>query len=73
MADIDSDKFFENYMKARKAIVNKIGPYKKDSPDVYGEIDCPVCKTGKLSYRRASYNGHIWGQCDTANCVKWME
>ncbi len=38
-----------------------------------GEIDCPACKTGKLGYSVASYNGHIWGKCSTPECVAWMQ
>jgi hypothetical protein len=38
-----------------------------------GVMDCPVCKTGKLQYRRSSYNGHVHGRCSTADCVAWME
>lgn len=38
-----------------------------------GSIDCPACKTGKLSYRRSSYNGHVHAACSTSGCVRWME
>ena len=38
-----------------------------------GQIDCPVCKSGKLRYTRASYNGHVHAACSTDNCVQWME
>jgi hypothetical protein len=33
---------------------------------------CPACG-GKLHYSVASYNGHLWGQCDTKDCVSWMQ
>lgn len=36
-------------------------------------LPCPVCKTGTLHYSVASYNGHLWGQCDTKDCVAWMQ
>lgn len=39
----------------------------------YGELLCPVCKTGILKYSVASYNGHIHGSCSTDGCVRWME
>lgn len=38
-----------------------------------GVMACPVCKTGKLRYSRAGYNGHVHGACSTENCVRWME
>jgi hypothetical protein len=36
-------------------------------------LPCPVCKTGTLHYSVASYNGHLWGQCTTKDCVSWMQ
>ena len=38
-----------------------------------GEMDCPVCKAGRLRYSRAGYNGHIHARCSTPSCVAWME
>jgi hypothetical protein len=53
-------------------------PYDEgDGPTDYlsghGVIDCPVCKTGKLRYSRAGYNGHVHAGCTTDGCVGWME
>lgn len=38
-----------------------------------GVMDCPICKTGKLSYSRSTYNGHVHARCSTEGCVAWME
>jgi hypothetical protein len=38
-----------------------------------GAINCPVCKTGKLHYSVAGYNGHMWGKCTTEGCMSWMQ
>ncbi len=35
-------------------------------------IECPACK-GRLNLSQAAYNGHVWGKCETAGCVQWME
>ena len=35
-------------------------------------IKCPACG-GKLHLSQSSYNGHVWGKCETADCVSWME
>jgi hypothetical protein len=35
-------------------------------------IECPACK-GKLHLSQSSYNGHVHGHCETADCVSWME
>lgn len=55
------------------AITEKIGPWKRGMGGCQGELPCPVCKTGTLGYSRASINGHLWGACSTANCVRWMQ
>lgn len=38
-----------------------------------GVMDCPICRTGKLSYSRSSYNGHVHASCNSSGCVRWME
>jgi len=38
-----------------------------------GEMDCPVCLSGKLKYERSSYNGHVRACCSTKGCVAWIE
>ena len=65
----------EGMLKARAAIVEKIGPYEgKKSGGAAGKIDCPVCAAKEsLSYNRASSNGHIHAKCATEGCVRWME
>lgn len=35
-------------------------------------VECPACK-GRLHLSQAAYNGHVWGKCETADCVEWME
>ena len=35
-------------------------------------IECPACK-GRLHLSQAASNGHVHGQCETADCVSWME
>lgn len=35
-------------------------------------LECPICK-GKLHLSIAAVNGHVWGKCETENCVAWME
>lgn len=43
----------------------------KDLPENKGKIKCPKC--GKdLHYRRAQSNGHVWGQCESQDCLGWL-
>lgn len=37
-----------------------------------GVIECPCCG-GKLHVSHAAYNGHVHGQCETDECLSWME
>lgn len=38
-----------------------------------GTVACEACGTGQIHLSMASYNGHVWGKCTTADCVSWME
>ena len=33
---------------------------------------CPVCQ-GNLHMTHAAINGHVWGKCETPNCLNWAE
>ncbi len=37
-----------------------------------GTMECPICG-GDLHWTHAAYNGHVWGRCETKDCVSWME
>lgn len=43
----------------------------KGQRGIIGKIECPKCK-GVLSYSVAKSNGHLWGACETENCLQWM-
>ena len=62
----------ENMLKARKAITDQHGT-EVPKQFIQGEIRCPVCNQGQLIYRISPRNGHIAAQCDSGNCVYWME
>lgn len=38
-----------------------------------GMIDCPKCGGNRLHWSRARSNGHVHAQCETADCLGWME
>lgn len=40
--------------------------------DWHGIQPCPVCG-GQLALMHSGYNGHVWGFCGAAGCVRWME
>jgi hypothetical protein len=35
-------------------------------------IECPCCK-GKLHLSQSAYNGHVCAQCETDDCLNWMQ
>jgi len=39
---------------------------------IRGTVECPACK-GKLHYSVAGVNGHLWGSCETPECLSWMQ
>lgn len=58
-------------MGAIKAISDHAGKYKKGEGKS-AIIECPACK-GRLHYSRAGYSGHIHAQCETKDCVSFMQ
>lgn len=37
-----------------------------------GTVECPACK-GRLVWARDRSNGHLHGQCETGDCLRWMQ
>ncbi|MBK1868280.1 hypothetical protein [Taklimakanibacter albus] len=37
-----------------------------------GSFPCPGCSQ-PLAWSAAPGNGHLWGQCKTENCVRFMQ
>lgn len=73
MKDDEIKEVFGRTMKARSAIVEKIGPFVKGVGRI-GKIDCPICSSVEaLDYHRSGWNGHIHASCKTDGCVRWME
>jgi hypothetical protein len=44
-----------------------------DTKQGAGEIECPVCKSGRLRFSVARSNGHVHAKCTTRLCMSWME
>lgn len=65
--NFDFDYFGKAYILIREKEGNK-----KPKNDRVGIIECPKCK-GKLHYSISSYNNHVWGKCETENCLAWMQ
>lgn len=67
----------EARLAARMALHAKVGPaviaWRQKPPKGKREvIECPACG-GRLHLAQSSYNGHVHGRCETADCVSWME
>lgn len=67
--EAEDRKRFEEVNRAREAIVERT----KGAIAVRGQMPCPICTTGLLSYSVAGSNGHIHAACSTPECVRWME
>lgn len=67
-------KWYEERMAVLSKVMAGIMPWReankgKSHMEV---VECPACK-GKLHLSISGYNGHVHGQCETENCVSWME
>lgn len=43
-----------------------------NEPGDAGSIECPACRA-RLEWSRSPVNGHVWGRCETADCIAWMQ
>jgi hypothetical protein len=76
-----TEEYIENYLaiiaeadaRMEKAtdLCNKIKTEQKGK-NWQGIEVCPACG-GKLHLSHAGYNGHLWGRCETAGCLAWIE
>jgi hypothetical protein len=74
ITDDDIKSILNKVRIVRPLIMDEIERGGRINQDTSGKIDCPICKTGKVSYSRAgSYNGHVSAQCSSAGCVYWIE
>jgi hypothetical protein len=72
--EAESDAAFAESMRRMQLVAPIISAMKKKykGKTVKGTKTCPVCG-GKLHLSHAGYNGHVWGKCETAGCLNWME
>jgi hypothetical protein len=55
-------------------IDDAFGEWKRGGPSVAGRINCPKCgQKDSLRFSRSDFNGHVRAQCDTENCLQFMQ
>jgi len=64
------DEVYKRIYAIGKAVTNIKAKHGKTNAK--GTMGCPLCG-GKLHYTVAALNGHVWGACETKNCLSWME
>ena len=63
----------ERAMRMMTVVMPVVDEWRKKLPFGKQEvIECPECK-GRLHLSQSSYNGHVRGQCETKDCVNWIE
>ena len=60
----------DNQIELMIKTITEIREKHGDKTGVRGNIDCPVC--GKRLFYVIHGNGHIWGNCETEGCLRWM-
>ncbi len=68
------EQWGDKRMDMLRTIMKGIQPWRKAHKDRSASeiVECPACK-GRLHLSISGYNGHVHGQCETADCVSWME
>ena len=67
--DAEFDGLLKRGLKAREAVLAVTLGKKGER----GEMKCPCCQDGKLSFGNSAYNGHLQMKCSTDGCVSWQE
>lgn len=65
-------KAIEEIMQKHPTCKPIFGPMSDRKEGASGVITCPKCG-GELRYSIAPRNNHIWGQCQTDDCLSWMQ
>jgi len=60
---------FDRTVTVRQAILDDIAA--KNYPS--GQMPCPCCRIGVVSYSKAGSRGHISATCSTKDCASWIE
>ena len=66
----EHDKAFKKVDEGLKAVAHIRKEH--NGKNWSGVIECPICK-GKLHVSHASLNNHVHAQCETKDCIAWME
>lgn len=69
----ESAAWLEDAKKDMELICTVCSEAQKRLPDGGSEVvECPKCK-GKLHISVANVNKHVWGKCETTDCLSWMQ
>lgn len=64
---------FQAYFAKIKACLAAIREKHGKARGLADEMPCPTGCGGTLHYSIAATNGHVWGQCSTEGCAKWIQ
>jgi hypothetical protein len=63
----------EKFFRKLQVVTPLVNAWRKKFPNGKVEVvECPECK-GRLHLEKSSYNGHVKAQCETPECVNWIE
>ena len=70
----ETEAAIDRHMDRMRKVMPMIGKIKEDHKGHTwsGIVACPACG-GKLHLSHAGCNGHVWGKCETKDCVAWIE
>ncbi len=69
--NIEHKKKIEAIINGTRIALEKIQNKIKETGKRQGFIICPICN--KRLFFDKHTNGHIWGKCETINCLSWMQ
>lgn len=70
--EAEFEAYVSDFMKVITTVRPAIEAEHKATGAWSGKLDCPKCSK-PLHWSKAQCNGHVWGRCETPDCVSWME
>jgi hypothetical protein len=69
----EQEDWLRQRMNDMGTVLRAIDAEHKASQSWAGEMPCPICKTGRLRWTKARYNGHVHAGCSTPDCISFMQ
>lgn len=67
-----ADQVKESHLRATLDVLAEVQKQTNGvNGDWSGNVTCPICGR-QVFVSKSGFNGHVWGRCETEECLSWM-